>query len=134
MTGKPQGAQWASNYIVCADLEACAKTYEEAFGFELRSSEKDGEGKLAHTEWGHKDAVIFMAGTEQRGEKAPSSLGIERMPVTFYIYVEDLDAQFEKVRGAGVKVDGEPQDMPWGDRAFTATCPSGYAWMFAEKA
>jgi uncharacterized glyoxalase superfamily protein PhnB len=131
MTGKPPGAQWASNYIVCADLEACAKTYE-AFGFELRSSEKDEKGKLAHTEWSYEDAVIFMAGAERGEEKAPVTLGIERMPATFYIYVDDLDAQFEKVRGAGAPVDGDPKKMPWGDRAFTATCPSGYAWMFAE--
>jgi uncharacterized glyoxalase superfamily protein PhnB len=132
MASKPDGAQWASSYIVCADLEACARVYEEAFGFELRSSEKDDEGRLAHTEWGHKDAVIFMAGLERGPEKAPSTLGIERTPATFYVYVDDLDARFERVRAAGVKVDGEPQNMPWGDRAFTATCPSGYAWMFAE--
>jgi uncharacterized glyoxalase superfamily protein PhnB len=132
MTNKPDHAQWASNYLVCDDLDTCARTYEKTFGFKLESAERDDRGQLQHTEWSHNGKIVFMAGPEQGDERAPASLGIKRMPVTFYIYVDDVDAQHRHVAGQGGAPNGEPEAMPWGDRAFTVNDPAGYTWMFAE--
>jgi catechol 2,3-dioxygenase-like lactoylglutathione lyase family enzyme len=38
---------------------------------------------------------------------------------------DDLDAAFERVRGAGAEIVQEPTDQPWGTRDFAVRDPSG---------
>jgi len=40
-------------------------------------------------------------------------------------HTDDLDATFEKIRGAGAEVVQEPTDQPWGTRDCAVRDPSG---------
>ncbi len=40
-----------------------------------------------------------------------------------YLYVDDLDAVVERLRGQAVRVLREPEDMPWGERIATVVDP-----------
>jgi catechol 2,3-dioxygenase-like lactoylglutathione lyase family enzyme len=42
-----------------------------------------------------------------------------------HFHADDLDAAFEKVRGAGAEIVQEPTDQPWGTRDFAVRDPSG---------
>jgi len=42
-----------------------------------------------------------------------------------HFHTDDLDASFEKVRGAGAEIVQEPTDQPWGTRDFAVRDPSG---------
>lgn len=42
-----------------------------------------------------------------------------------YLYVPDLDNCIDRLRGLGVKVLREPEDMPWGERIATVADPDG---------
>ena len=45
--------------------------------------------------------------------------------VEMYVYVSDLDGVIEQLRGSGVEVLREPEDMPWGERIATVADPEG---------
>jgi len=42
-----------------------------------------------------------------------------------YVYVADVDALVAELRGAGVPVLAEPDDLPWGERLATVADPDG---------
>jgi len=42
-----------------------------------------------------------------------------------YLYVDDLDATVERLRGDGVTVLRQPEDMPWGERIATVSDADG---------
>ncbi len=42
-----------------------------------------------------------------------------------HFHTDDLDAAFEKVRGAGAEIVQEPTEQPWGTRDFAVRDPSG---------
>ena len=45
--------------------------------------------------------------------------------VEMYVYVPDLDGVIEQLRGSGIEVLLEPEDMPWGERIATVADPEG---------
>ncbi|HLM28499.1 MAG TPA: VOC family protein [Acidimicrobiales bacterium] len=45
--------------------------------------------------------------------------------VEMFVYVDDLDATIDELRGRGSAVLREPTDMPWGERVGYVTDPDG---------
>jgi lactoylglutathione lyase len=44
---------------------------------------------------------------------------------SLWLYCEELDAEVDALREAGVEVVREPQDMEWGERMATICDPDG---------
>lgn len=57
--------------------------------------------------------------------KTPKGLGIYT-----YIEVDDVDADFESIKGKGITPRTEPKDWPWGKREFVVKDPDGYKLVF----
>ena len=51
----------------------------------------------------------------------------------FSIWVDDVDAEVEKLRAKGVKFLIEPTTMPWGKRIATFEDPAGHNWEVAQN-
>jgi uncharacterized glyoxalase superfamily protein PhnB len=49
-----------------------------------------------------------------------------------HVYVDDVDAHFERARAAGATILEEPADQPYGDRRYAAEDPEGHQWFFAQ--
>lgn len=47
-----------------------------------------------------------------------------------YVEVDDVDQQFQLLRGAGIETSSEPKDWPWGKREFVVRDPDGYKLVF----
>lgn len=50
--------------------------------------------------------------------------------------VSDVDAEFDKIRAAGVNIYQEIQDKPWGERSFVVDDPNGvhvYVYTLIEQ-
>jgi PhnB protein len=61
-----------------------------------------------------------------------SEVGVrEAMPAFLYLYVDDIDATYERTLAAGGKSLEEPQDMPYGDRRCMVKDPGGNIWQVA---
>lgn len=50
-----------------------------------------------------------------------------------YLAVADLEAVLERVRQAGGEITGDIETMPWGERMFYATDPSGNPISFVDE-
>jgi uncharacterized glyoxalase superfamily protein PhnB len=49
-----------------------------------------------------------------------------------YVYVEDVDAHFERARAGGARVVYPPEETEWGMRRYRALDPEGYEWSFGD--
>jgi len=49
-----------------------------------------------------------------------------------YLYVSDVDAWHEQLLDAGLEVDGEPANQPWGNREMRLSDPDGNQLVFAS--
>ena len=52
-------------------------------------------------------------------------------PAFLYLYVEDIDATYQRALEAGAVSLEEPQDLPYGDRRGMVKDPSGNIWQIA---
>jgi uncharacterized glyoxalase superfamily protein PhnB len=43
----------------------------------------------------------------------------------YWVYVDDVDATLEQLRGSRAIVIAEPEDQPWGERVARARDPEG---------
>jgi uncharacterized glyoxalase superfamily protein PhnB len=48
-----------------------------------------------------------------------------------HVYVDDVDAHFERAKAAGAAIIMEPTDHEYGDRRYDAKDLQGHFWSFA---
>jgi uncharacterized glyoxalase superfamily protein PhnB len=46
------------------------------------------------------------------------------------VFVDDVDAHFERVRSGGVPTDSDPMDQPYGQREYGVRDLEGHRWWF----
>ena len=105
--------------------------YTKAFGAKTLEVMPGPEGRSTmHAAIQIGDSILMM-GDEmpQAGCKSAESLGA--CPISFYVYVSDVDAAFKQAVAAGGTATMSVADMFWGDRAGQLKDPFGYSWMIA---
>lgn len=127
----PDGYHSISPCVSFKDARKAIDFYKKVFGAQERlvMPGPNGQG-VVHAEIQIGNS-IFMMGEEnpQRMNKSAQTLGAS--PVSFYLYVQDVDTSFKKAVDGGCSVEMPLQDMFWGDRAGTVKDPFGYVWMIA---
>lgn len=87
-------------------------------------------GMIMHAEIKIGDSVLMISDENpEQGAVAPSWLG--GSPVHILIYVEDVDAGYQRAVDAGANGVMPPMDMFWGDRFGKFTDPYGHNWSIA---
>jgi PhnB protein len=87
-------------------------------------------GKVAHAEIQIGNSRVMLADEfPEMGAKAPPAFG--GSPVGLMVYVEDVDAVFNRAVAAGAKVKKAVADQFYGDRSGTLTDPFGHQWTVA---
>jgi PhnB protein len=112
-------------------LDNAAKTidwYKKALGAEEISRHLAPDGKIMHAELKIGNSR-FMMNDVMMGGKGPTAFG--GSPASFWIYVDDADALFNRAVGAGGEVKMPMADQFWGDRAGGFNDPEGYTWWIA---
>jgi uncharacterized glyoxalase superfamily protein PhnB len=67
------------------------------------------------------DSNIMVSGSGPR----------DPMPAFLYVYVDDIDATYERALKAGAQSLEEPQDLSYGDRRGMVQDPFGNIWQIA---
>jgi PhnB protein len=126
----PDGYATTTPYLIVRDAARAINFYREALGATELMRLADPSGKVGHAEIKIGNSIVMM-GDEfpEMGFKSPESLG--GSPVSFCVYVEDVDAQFAKAVAAGAKVMKPVQDQFYGDRSGTVVDPFGHTWTLA---
>jgi uncharacterized glyoxalase superfamily protein PhnB len=126
----PAGFTRVTPYLLYNDVDAALDRLVKAFGFEERVRMPGPDGKANHAEATIGDAYV-MLGNPGGDYRNPAALGGATQLV--YVYVDDVDAHFERARGAdGVEIIREPADQFYGDRTYGARDAEGHEWSFAQ--
>jgi len=129
MTAKaiPEGFHSVTPYMTCRDAARAIEFYKAAFGAVEKGVMRSPDGKVAHAELRIGDSII-MLGDEfpEMGALSPQSTG--GAGVGLHIYLEDVDAAFDRAVKAGAKVEMPVADMFWGDRYGKLADPFGHKW------
>lgn len=127
----PKGYHTVTTVLTLPDVKAAIEFYKKAFNAEEKEICYDASGKkVMHAEIKIGDSIIMM-GEEfpQMGCLGPQKLG--GTPVSMFLYVDNVDAWFERATKAGATASMPVADMFWGDRWGQLTDPFGHKWGIA---
>jgi PhnB protein len=124
----PDGFHAVTPYLTVKNATQAIEFYKRAFGARERVRMPMPDGKVAHAELQIADSIV-MLGQEcpEHGSVSPETL--EGSPVGLALYVEDVDAAFDRAVSAGASVKEPVGDKFWGDRTGSITDPFGHKWM-----
>jgi PhnB protein len=124
----PEGYTRVTPYLYYKDTEAALEFITHAFGFTEKVKMTGDDGKIAHCEV-ELDGGVVMFGTPGPDYTNPKDLGAHTQGT--YVYVDDVDAHFERAKEAGATITSETTDQFYGDRSYACEDPEGHQWWFA---
>lgn len=90
----------------------------------------DPKGRVMHAELRIGNSNFMLADEfPERGHRGPRSIG--GSPVSFMLYVENVDEVFERALNAGATSRAAVQNQFYGDRMGMLEDPFGHVWMVA---
>ncbi len=129
----PPGFNTVSVYLVVPKAAEALGFYEKAFGAETisRMPGPDGESTM-HAEMRIGNSIVMLTDENPTWNlKSPVSLG--GSAASLHLYVEDVDAAFDKAVAAGCTAEMPLSDMFWGDRYGKVKDPYGHVWGMASR-
>jgi uncharacterized glyoxalase superfamily protein PhnB len=109
------------------DAPAALKWLAKAFGFKKQLEVPAPGGGIAHAQMSFGPGMI-MLGSAQEDPDNPWAAVKQGVAV----YVEDVDAHYDRAKAAGAQIVRELQDTPYGSREYSARDPEGFLWSFGN--
>ena len=126
----PEGFHTATPYLVVRGADRAIDFYKRAFGAIERFRMPGPGGKIMHAEIQIGDSVLMLCDEfPEMGGNSPQALN--GTPVSIFLYVENVDASFQRAVAAGATAQMPVQDMFWGDRYGKLADPYGHVWSLA---
>ncbi len=118
----PDGYNTVTPYVIVPDIRATIAFTRDVFGaVEHELIELPG-GEIAHAEIRIGDSVVMLGQARDQWKPIPSSL---------YVYVEDVDAVYERALAQGAQTIYPPTDQFYGDRSAGVSDRQGNFWWVA---
>lgn len=104
------------------DLARSIRFYTEGLGFEVHERhESDGQLRFVQLKGGN--AQIGLGQDDfAKGRDRVKGVGFR----TWIATSQDLFGLAERAKAAGITLDHEPEELPWGGMAFGVTDPDGF--------
>jgi uncharacterized glyoxalase superfamily protein PhnB len=126
----PEGYHTLTPFLTVRNAERAIEFYKQAFGAQERGVAKGPDGKVMHAEVKIGDSVIMLSDEyPEFGSLSPQSVG--GSPMGLHIYIENVDAAFDRAVKAGAQVEMPVMDQFWGDRYGKLKDPFGHKWSIA---
>lgn len=126
----PDGYHSLTPYMTVRDAARAIEFYKQAFGATERGVMKGSDGKIMHAELMIGDSIVMLADEfPEYGALSPESTGGAGMGL--HIYVDGVDAAFDRAVKAGAQVEMPVMDQFWGDRYGKLKDPFGHKWSIA---
>ena len=127
----PEGYHSLTPSLIVKDARQAIDFYKKALGAKEKMVMPNPTGKgIMHAEILIGDSPL-MLGEESPQCPSRSAETLGESPVTFLVYVRDVDTAFQQAVDAGATVVRPVEEMFWGDRAGNVKDPFGYIWMLA---
>jgi PhnB protein len=122
---RPAGLRTVTPFLHPRGTARLLDFLKRAFGAEEREPvETAPDGMIHHAVlWLGESAIEFG---EAHGEWQP-------MPANMHVFVDDVDAIYERAVAAGAKSVAAPADQPYGERSAHVEDEWGNAWFLAKK-
>ena len=128
MSYKPSGYPSVSPYLVVEDGQRLIDFLEEVFDGRVARRHERPDGSLMHAEVRIDDAIVMLGEATGEWKARPSMI---------HIYVEDVDAIFQRAIEAGAVVEQEPKLGTDGDTdkrgGFLGPCGNSW-WVSTQTA
>ena len=126
----PEGYPRVIPYLSIDGAGAAIEFYTDVFGAHERMRMPAPGGKIGHAELEFGDSLVMLADVfPDMGGQSPKSIG--GTPVTVMLYVEDVDAVFDRAINAGATAERKVEDQFYGDRSGSFVDPFGHKWHVA---
>jgi PhnB protein len=126
----PEGYHTATPYLIVHGAARAIEFYKKAFGAVELFRMPQPDGRVGHAEIKIGDSPIMLADEfPEMGARSPQSLG--GSPVSILLYVEDVDAVFNRAIAVGAKVLKPVENKFYGDRSGGVEDPFGHQWHIA---
>ena len=123
----PDGYHTLTPFLTVRDAVRAIEFYKNAFGAEERGVMKGADGKVMHAELKIGDSIIMLSDEfPDYGALSPQAIGGSAMGL--HIYLDGVDAAFERAVKAGAEVEMPVMDQFWGDRYGKLKDPFGHKW------
>jgi PhnB protein len=123
----PDGYHTVTPYLIVHNAAEALEFSSRAFGAVEVMRFAGPNGKIMHAEMTIGDSRIMVADEfPQMGAISPRSLG--GTAVGLAIYVEKVDAVYNRAIGAGATMIAAVKDQFYGDRSGTLQDPFGHRW------
>jgi PhnB protein len=118
----PDGSHTITPYLVAEGIPKLIEFLKAAFGAQEEYRMPRPDGGIAHAEVKIGDSKLMMG----------SPMGdFKAKPCSLYLYVEDVDAVYQRAIQAGGTSVREPSDQFYGDRSGGVIDPCGNYWGIA---
>ncbi len=125
----PTGYHSVTPYLIVDGAAAALDYYHRAFGAEEVFRMPMG-AKIGHAEFRIGDSVVMLSDEwPEMGYLGPTRRG--GASIGLMIYVDDVDAVFDRAVKAGATVEKPVQNQFYGDRSGTLVDPFGHRWSVA---
>ena len=126
----PEGYHSVTPYLTCKNSAQAIDFYKSVFGAKEFMRMAGPDGKIGHAEIQIGDSHIMLA-DEFPGMSSAPTPGAKN-PCGLFLYLENVDATFNRAVAAGAKVDMPLDNQFWGDRYGKLTDPFGHQWGLAQ--
>lgn len=127
----PDGYHTLTPFLTVRDAAKAIEFYKQAFGAEVRGGVMKGpDGKVMHAELKIGDSIIMLSDEfPDFNCLSPQTLG--GSAIGLHIYLDGVDAAFDRAVKAGAEVEMPIMDQFWGDRYGKLKDPFGHKWSIA---
>jgi PhnB protein len=126
----PEGFHTITPHLTVRDADKAIEFYKKAFGAEVLHVAHTPDGKVMHAALRIGDSMLMLNDEFlEFGTLSPLSFG--GSGVIVHLYLENVDAAFERAVSAGVTVKMPLMDQFWGDRYGMVVDPFGHKWSLA---
>jgi PhnB protein len=126
----PEGYHNVTPYLTCKNSAQAIDFYKSVFGATEIMRMAGPDGRIGHAEIRIGDSVVMLA-DEFPGMSSAPTPG-EKNACGLFLYLENVDATFNRAVAAGAKVDMPLDNQFWGDRYGKLTDPFGHQWGLAQ--
>ncbi len=126
----PDGYPQVIPYLSVDGASSAIEFYCTVFDAKERMRMPAPDGKVGHAELEIGDSVVMLADVfPEMGGQSPKSIG--GTPVSVMVYVEDVDAVFDRAINAGATSESPVENQFYGDRVGQFVDPFGHKWFVA---
>jgi uncharacterized glyoxalase superfamily protein PhnB len=114
--------------VIYEDVEEALNWLCATFGFSERLRVARPGSPISHAQLSVDEGAI-MLGRAGGPYAAPTP---DRISQYVHVTVDDIDNHYERTKGLGARILQPPNDMPFGERQYTAQDLGGHWWTFSQ--